>query len=212
MRKKAVELSIFWLSTFGGLLLSSVAVSAGFGGQVALAAGSGFLGIVCFGILLVVQIRHGFNDANAKTPVAPGYQSRPAIGAETINSTIRATQRIRVDVVWRNTGQMVALNVRSCVRGKAVQSNERPPDNILPETNDGPPGILLPGANSTCPLTDGPIITMENMEALKNGQVSLWLICRIDYTDEEATPYSTSFLATYNATADIWEYRDSRFT
>jgi len=196
---------MFVLPIIGTFLLGSVAVAEWYGGNKIRAIWFGLAGVFC--ILVVVAIlwtqailADGATGAEAK------LVNRPTIGVDNINSVVQAGQKLSAVIIWKNTGSIPALNARSYVRGKSVPKGIEPPAFSSEADNNGPPGVLLPGSVSSCPLSDGPILTQGNIDAINKGDVSLWVVGRIDYSDDNGAKYFMAFRAEYNVSGRIWEF------
>jgi Resolvase, N terminal domain len=69
MKSRRMDIAIFWLPVVGGILLGGLAGNAWYGGDKILALWLTFFGLICFGLVAVLQIQQTILQSKASPPL-----------------------------------------------------------------------------------------------------------------------------------------------
>ena len=138
-------------------------------------------------MLATLQIQRAISDQS------PESSDRPHVGVDNIEMIpLQAGRNIDVDLKIRNSGPTTATNVRITVVC-AIRAKE--PIPAIPIEQTGAPAVLISGAVAAIKcFENSPVLSQENINALDERRMTLWIVGRIDYLGPpNRTGYFTTF-------------------
>lgn len=195
-----MDLAIYWLPVVGGILLGTIAAGEWYSGNRALAVWFGFAGVILFLFVFALQLQQ-IVSKNEPPPTVANDPNRPWLGVDHIDlQPLQVGSSLRATVFFINTGRSAALNARVYVASSTVPRGGLPPPpmTIMPAAQ-ARAAVIVPNVPMRVVAFDDPQFDLRlqgDVDAIKSGALTPWIVARVEYTDSTGAAYYTMFRAT----------------
>jgi hypothetical protein len=128
----------------------------------------------------------------------PAVADRPWVGVESMSAgSLQPARRFPITAHVRNAGHTPALNVRAVFRSSVVGAKDIAAPEMEPCT-DCAASVLLPNSSASYDAAlDGNALTADVVNRIRNGEDTILVAGRLDYTDSAANPHVTNVCMIY---------------
>ena len=132
---------------------------------------------------------------------------RPWVGPETIDfPALMVGGAFQATIRWRNTGHSPALNSRIYTESKTVNRGEAEPGRLTIFPAEVDTTLMMPNeVGVTLIFHNSRINNQAAIDAIKNGEIVLWLLGLAEYSDIYGRMHTTVFRERYDP--DVGAYR-----
>jgi hypothetical protein len=203
MQRKMMEIANIWLPIVGSILLGGIAVGAWYGGNKVAALWLAFAGVVCFLLLVVLQIQAVLNTKEPE--LEPSALEQMKLRAYlspnlAIASDFGTELPTSAQITTNNSGETPAYDVRVRV-GMAAGIFPLKDYAAIPMTEGAIPLTIARGEIVHLVTKIGRALTQQEIDEIKAGKGAVYVVGEITYTDKFKKPHSCTFKFYYGGDA-----------